>query len=263
MTSLKGKRPSNEDKHDTIVNSDGSDNTKAAINYFSVMDGHGSRFVSNYLHKNLSKCFMDKRVSYPLKKSFVRKIYDYWQNELIREHPEHAANSGSTCLVVIQYKKQDGDFINVLNTGDSRAILCRGVMAVPLTLDHKPNYPLEKHRIESLGGEIVFDGYDYRVSDLSVARAFGDTFASPYVTHLPDIYKYKLTKEDKFIVLGCDGLWDVLRNEDVVNYILTTCYDLSTGERVNRHVNVARKLAELAIMKGSTDNITVVVVFLK
>jgi serine/threonine protein phosphatase PrpC len=42
---------------------------------------------------------------------------------------------------------------------------------------------------------------------------------------MPDIFLYKLEKNDKFFVMACDGLWDVLQNQDVVNFVLTNCYD--------------------------------------
>ena len=106
-------------------------------------------------------------------------------------------------------------------------------------------------------------GFDWRVKDLSVSRAFGDIDATPFLSHRPDLYRYKLDKNDKFFVLACDGLWDVMSNCDVVNFILLHCYDNTTNVRINKSINIAKKLAEYAIKKGSTDNITIVAFFLK
>ena len=50
-------------------------------------------------------------------------------------------------------------------------MLCRDNFAIPLTKDHKPDFPEEKARIQALGGEIKFDGADYRIRDLSVSKA--------------------------------------------------------------------------------------------
>ncbi|MEK7801575.1 MAG: PP2C family protein-serine/threonine phosphatase, partial [Pseudomonadota bacterium] len=136
-------------------------------------------------------------------------------------------------------------------------------VGIPLTKDHKPNWPEETARIKALNGQIVFDGCDWRIKDLSVSRAFGDISAEPYVTCMPDIFRYKLTSEDKFMVVACDGLWDVLGTQDVTNYILETYYDISNGKRIGRNINVAKQLAKLAIDKGSTDNVTAIVVFFK
>ena len=40
-----------------------------------------------------------------------------------------------------------------------------------------------------MGGTIYFDGYDWRIENLSVSRAFGDFDTKPYITHIPQIYK--------------------------------------------------------------------------
>lgn len=261
--SMKGKRPQNEDKHDTILNIDGSNVNNALVNYYGVYDGHGGKFVSKFLHDHLSQCFMDKRVEYPLKKSFVKKIYSYLQNTLKTEYLRNSTNTGSTCSVVIHYKKDNCEYINVLNTGDSRCVMCRNNLGIPLTKDHKPNWPEESARIRSLGGEIMFDGFDWRINDLSVSRAFGDISAEPYVTCMPDIFRYKLSDDDKFIILACDGLWDVFGCQEAVNFVLENCYDVASGTRINKHINVAKRLGELAIAKGSNDNVTIVIVFFR
>lgn len=263
--SLKGKRDQNEDKHDCVLNieegNSSFDKTKAPINYFAVYDGHGGKFVSEYLHSHLPECFMDKRMEYPLKKPLVKKLYSYWQNELKTKHTRASAETGSTCCMVIQYKKDECYYLQVLNSGDSRAIICRNNMAMTLTRDHKPNLFEEKARITALGGEIEFDGVDWRIEGLSVSRAFGDTNAEPYLTCMPDMFKYKLTKDDKFMVVCCDGLVDVFSNDYIVNYILENCYDFITGKRINQNVNIAKKIAEHAIIKGSSDNVSVLIVF--
>jgi serine/threonine protein phosphatase PrpC len=260
--SLKGKRPANEDRHDIIINLDEKDKSKAPINYYAVYDGHGGKFVSKFLHDHLSQCFIDKRVEYPLKKAFVKKVYEFWQNTLKTNFKINATNAGSTCLVVIQFKQNDSEYLNILNTGDCRCVINRNNIAMALTKDHKPNWPEENMRIKKLGGTVVFDGFDWRINDLSVSRAFGDITAEPFVSFMPDIFRYKLSQNDKFIILACDGLWDVMENQDVVNFILENCYDIETGSRINKHVNIAKKLAETAIMKGTTDNVSIVIVFL-
>jgi serine/threonine protein phosphatase PrpC len=260
LTSLQGKRQQNEDKHNVLINIDGKHDC-APINFYAVYDGHGGKFVSNFLSQNLPQCFLHKKVVYPLKKTFIKKIYNYWQNELVEKHKRYSTNTGSTCLVVVHYKESSSEYLNILNTGDSRVVICKNNIGVALNKDHKPNWPEELARIKKLGGDVEFDGYDWRIQDLSVSRAFGDLSATPYVTHMPELFKYKISCEDKFIVVACDGLWDVFSCQDVVNYILDNCYDLKTNKRINKTLNIAKKLGEHAIEKGSTDNITAIVVF--
>lgn len=261
--SLKGKRPQNEDKHNIILNIDGKNKDFTNINFFGVYDGHGGKFVSKFLEKNLPNFFLDKRVKYPLKKAYINTVYTYLQNTLSEKFKEYANHCGSTCLVATHFKIDDQNYLNIMNSGDSRCVLCRDNLAIALTKDHKPYWPEEKRRIEKLGGKIYFDGADYRIKDLSVSRAFGDLDAQPYLTNIPDIFRYKIEKSDKFIVMACDGLWDVMSNSDVVNFLLNECYDTNLEERINININIARKLAETAIAKGSTDNVSILVIFFK
>jgi len=43
---------------------------------------------------------------------------------------------------------------------------------------------------------------------------------------------------------------------------LMNCYDIKTERRINKHVNIAKKLAEKAILTGSTDNVSIIIIFL-
>jgi serine/threonine protein phosphatase PrpC len=257
--SLKGGRPQNEDAHEVISNIDNIDTNKKDVNLYAVFDGHGGKQISTFLKDYIPKFFMDKRVEYPLSKKYVTNVYDHVQRTISKK--DYSRYIGSTCLIAIQYKYQNEQYLNVINTGDSRCVLCRDNFAMPLSKDHKPNWPEEFCRISALGGKIVFDGYDWRIKDLSVSRAFGDTEANPYVTHRPDLFRYKLDKADKFLVLACDGAWDVLSNSDIVNFILMNCYSSDLKTRINQNINIAKKLAEHAIKHGSTDNVSVIIVF--
>ena len=261
--SLKGRRDSNEDKHSIILNEDGRDNNYISANYYAVYDGHGGKYVSNFLSEYMPRLLMKKDVKYPLSKQFILEMYKKTQDELKNNHKKNATHCGSTCLIIIHYKSpKDGRYyFDLMNTGDSRAIICRDNLANGICKDHKPNWPEEKHRIQKLGGHIYFDGEDYRIKDLSVSRAIGDIGAEPYVTYTPDIYRYRIEKKDKFIVMACDGLWYKLSNQEVANFILIECYDSTTSLRINKEINIAKKLGEYAIQRRSTDNITIIIIF--
>jgi serine/threonine protein phosphatase PrpC len=260
--SLKGIRESNEDKHIVILNLDNKDINKAPVNFMGVFDGHGGKFVSKFLEKNISTFFTDKRVLYPLSKKYINAVYDYIQEYLKDKYYNKAYECGSTSVVAIHYRQNDSNYLNVFNVGDSRCIICRDNKAIPLTIDHKPNLPSEKKRIEELGGKIYYDGADWRVNDLSLSRAFGDIESTPYVTCSPDIFKYKLEKTDQFVVLACDGLWDVMTEQEVCDFIINLAFDKQNNKIINKNLNIAKKLAEYAIQKGSSDNVSVVIYFL-
>ena len=260
--SMIGRRESNEDKHNSIKNLDNHNKSINNVNFFAIYDGHGGKKVSAYLSENLPSYFVNRRIKYPLKREYVNNVYDSVQSRLRIDHRDFSYRSGSTSLVVIQFKHKDEQYLNILNTGDCRAILCSNNIAVTLTKDHKPDKPEEKHRLFSKhGAKPIWDGRDWRIKDLSVSRAFGDVDAVPYITHRPDIFKYRLGKNDKFYILACDGLWDVVSSQEAVNFVLNSCYSDDLKGRSKKTCNVSKKLAEYAIKKGSMDNITAIVAF--
>ena len=59
----------------------------------------------------------------------------------------------------------------------------------------------------------------------------------------------------KFIILACDGLWDVLSNKKAISFVLKLL------PHVNK-LNIAKLLAEYAIKIGSMDNVTIIILFL-
>jgi serine/threonine protein phosphatase PrpC len=262
--SLKGKRPTNEDAHN-IINGQ-------YLDYYAIYDGHGGPFVSKFLAKILPNFFIpnakqtvkkekekEKEKEIIITKNYVYKVFDAAQIFLKKNFLNKTLTCGATCLILLYHKNLNRHYITTINTGDSRCILCRNNIATVLTKDHKPNWPDEKKRIEELGGNIYKDGPDYRVNGLSVSRSFGD-FDSSYISCKPDIIKYTLNKNDKFIILCCDGLIESVDSQEAVNFVLNLCYD-SKGNRINKNLNVSKHLAEYAIKKGSNDNVSIIVIF--
>ena len=257
--SLQGKRESNEDQHVHVMNLDGSNDSLNSVNFIAVFDGHGGKAVSKYLRENLPQFFINKFkkdiYSRPeIASKYFIKVYDIIQNKMKEDHPRAIQYCGSTACVTVHFKGDSKDKLWVLNVGDSRLVKCnKSNIAEQLTIDHKPNSPEEKKRIEQLGGKIEFDGSDWRVKDLSLSRAFGDLECTPYVTHLPQIYRYKINSNDKFMIMACDGLWDVMSNQDAADFI----NELLNNSKYKG--NYARDLAEEALSRGSLDNITAIV----
>lgn len=264
FVSLTGKRSSNEDKHNIIRNIDGADSSMLNINFYAIYDGHGGRFVSKFLSEHFPKYFTNLKTQYPLKKTDICKAYKFFQNILKTKYHNNALNTGSTALTVSHFIKNRNEYLNIMNLGDCRCVICNNNIAIPLTKDHKPDKPEEECRIKQMGGEIVFDGYDWRIGDLSVSRAFGDISNEPYVSCEPDLFEYMVTSKDKFMIMGCDGLWDVMENQEAVDFVLKSCYDIGSGKRKeNTNINMAKRLADKAIEKGSSDNVSVIVIFFR
>jgi len=258
--SKKGVRDQNEDAETIFINSNNTNNQYSKVNLYGIYDGHGGKYVSHYLSKNLPKYFINKEVQYPLSGRYIRNCFKTVQSDLEKNHTDAADYCGSTCLIIADYIYEKRRFLDVMNLGDCRCIVARDNKANVITKDHKPDWPDERDRIKKMGGEIYYDGYDWRIGDLSVSRSFGDLDNKPYISCIPDVFRYKLNSKDQFLILGCDGLWDVMSNQEVVNFIIQNCYDLEKN-RINKKINIARIIAETAIKKGSTDNVSVIVVF--
>lgn len=267
--SLLGKRPSNEDAHVAIKNINKNKKNMRPINFFSVFDGHGGKAVSAYLKENYHKFFLsnywtDDLNNSNLVKNYIKKVHNCIQGKLSNKNRNISYSIGSTCLSCMFYKDKNKK-INyyITNLGDCRAVLCNSSdQAVALTEDHKPNSIEERQRIEKLGGSVYYDHGVYRVANLSVSRAFGDIDATPFLTHIPKVKKFKL-KKDKFMILACDGLWDALSNQQAVNFVLKKIKNLNVlgdNHSKNRN-NIAKQLGEHAINKGSYDNVSIIIVF--
>ena len=261
--SLQGLRETNEDQHVYFINLDGEEKKINNINFVGVFDGHGGKIVSKFLKKNMPKHFAKKCDSsvYTNSKSaskLLNGIFNDVQDKLKKNHPRAVNYTGSTalCGIISKHPTSNKNILWIANVGDSRAVMCNNKgETIQLSQDHKPNSSNEKKRIEQLGGTIKYDGSDWRINDLSLSRAFGDLESIPYITHLPQIFKYYLNKSDKFIIFACDGLWDVFSNKNAVAYVNSLIKKKYKG-------NYAKKLSEKAIKEGSSDNVTVVVLFL-
>ena len=125
-----------------------------------------------------------------------------------------------------------------MNIGDSRAILISknstNVYVTPLSKDHLPNDVEERKRIEAKGGVVKRitdkDGNEHgpyrlwnrqiKAPGLSLSRSLGDIYAQSLgLTHEPEITKRLLDIDDKIIVLGSDGIYNFLKNEEIASIV--------------------------------------------
>ncbi|KAM0726289.1 Protein phosphatase 1G [Formica fusca] len=135
--------------------------------------------------------------------------------------------SDSGCTAVVAILK--GNELYVANAGDSRCVLCRDGQAVELSLDHKPEDAPEMERIVKAGGEVTGDG---RVNGgLNLSRALGDhaykqnmvlPAEEQMISALPDVRHITIEPgRDEFMVLACDGIWNFMTSQNVVQFVRT------------------------------------------
>ncbi|KAK9365315.1 phosphatase 2C-like domain-containing protein [Lipomyces kononenkoae] len=133
------------------------------------------------------------------------------------------------------------------NAGDARLVLCRKGKALRLSYDHKGTDQMEAQRIKNSGG-VVLNG---RVNGiLAVTRALGDSYIKKLVISRPYTTETYLTPDDEFLILACDGLWDVCSDQEAVNII----------RNVKDPQEASRMLIDYALAHFSMDNLTCMVV---
>ena len=108
----------------------------------------------------------------------------------------------------------------VANVGDCRAVICEGGKARALTVDHRPDKTEEREAVERRGGEVVKIFGTPRVQGiLGVSRALGDRDLKQYITAEPEVYSGLVSEQSEFLILGTDGLWDVVDNQEASNVV--------------------------------------------
>mmetsp|Transcript_1364 Transcript_1364/g.3859 ORF Transcript_1364/g.3859 Transcript_1364/m.3859 type:complete len:353 (+) Transcript_1364:147-1205(+) len=228
LSAMQGWRAQMEDDHVQLLALPGLPD----ISLFGVYDGHGGDMVAHYVAKNFPQKLMDTKQLPPgvseadvptqSKLAFEKALMAI--DAEMRALPEVESGqdqSGSTSVMTLVSKQH----IVCANTGDSRAVLCRGGKEVPLSHDHKPYNPIEKERIEAAGSHVKFNRVN---GDLAVSRALGDFVykrcetvedAEQAVTAFPDVLVEGRTAADEFIVLACDGIWDVMSSQEVCDKV--------------------------------------------
>lgn len=161
-----------------------------------------------------------------------------------------------------------GQTVLVANIGDAKAVLARSSTAnedgncslkpIVITREHKAIFPQERARIQKAGGSVGSNG---RLQGrLEVSRAFGDRqFKKVGVIATPDVHSFELTDRDRFIILGCDGLWGVFGPSDAVDFVDKQLKDGLSPTAVTR-----RLVREAVRERRCKDNCTaILIVFMR
>ncbi|KAM3133552.1 hypothetical protein pb186bvf_014394 [Paramecium bursaria] len=206
---------------------------------YGIYDGHGSSHCSEYLSKNL----IDRIRDYSDTQNYER-VFQQIDKELSQYN-----DSGSVALVV----SIQNSAVTIASLGDSKAIVTRENSFTQLSVTHVPSIQSEKLRIEQQGGWVLTKGNVPRVQGrLTVTRAFGDYDLKQYVVSTPDITRYNIQDGDQFIIMGSDGLWNELSEQEIVQYL----------QKNKNSKNLAKGLYELIKTKTDyiRDNITIIVI---
>lgn len=263
--------------------------------YFAIFDGHAgkstARWCGNNLHTLLeheilaresSACGSGASPSHLCEVKLVFNDVFVKADKLIEE--EGSGSAGSTAAVAIlrwestqedpllgrSASPENGDnkfdftpaphhkrMLYTSNVGDLRIVLYRSGRAYRLTYDHKASDASEQERVRENGGLVVKN----RVNGvLAITRSLGDSYIKNLVTGRPFTTSTQITEEDDFLILACDGLWDVISDAQACRYVSEVFRQQAAANESYDPARAAKKLCQLAIDNATTDNVTVMVV---
>jgi serine/threonine protein phosphatase PrpC len=209
---------------------------------FGVYDGHGGKevaiFVSRHLGEELVKNpkYQSGRYDQALIETYLKLdtmlMTESGRKELYRickDLPDSAPVSADDlesiagCTAVTALVK--GSTLYVANAGDSRCVLAKKGRAIEMTVDHKPDLPSERDRIYRAGGSVE----DGRVmGNLNLSRSIGDLEykrnhtippEDQMITACPEIHTETIDRDTDFMILACDGIWDMLTSQQCVDFV--------------------------------------------
>ena len=249
--------------------------------YFGIFDGHGgngcSTFLKNNLHKNIKEFS-----AIGLKIGIDITEEKFKTNEAMDENGEIKDSSGSCGLILMIKEKK----CIIANIGNSRLVVFKNNKIDFETMDHKPDSIIEKARIELAGGKIYKPPNLYQEEnkiempwrvlpgELCVSRALGDIQAKDenfggnktVVICMPDITEINLDDNYNFIVMGSDGIFDVLKNEELLECINIVLKEKKIEENINDEDvhklcgNFADMIIKSSLAKNSFDNLSCIVI---
>eukprot|EP00761_Pharyngomonas_kirbyi_P012774 gb/GECH01012801.1/.p1 GENE.gb/GECH01012801.1/~~gb/GECH01012801.1/.p1 ORF type:complete len:288 (+),score=81.87 gb/GECH01012801.1/:1-864(+) len=225
--------------------------------FFAIYDGHGGtgavNYVEEHLHNNLLIEIEDTEGDDEVTKGITR-AYLRTDDNMKEANVGYSGTTAITALIKIESKEVDGKMVPVRklyssNCGDARTVLNRNGTALRLTHDHKGSDSAEAERIQEAGGFVAYG----RVNGiLAVSRALGDFEMKDFVTAEPYHKVEELNSNDTHLILACDGLWDVVEDQEAVDLV-----------KDQEPQEAADLLMQTALKKRSTDNISIMVLKLR
>lgn len=269
LCSMQGWRVDMEDAHTTVVS---LNDTLKNWSFFAVFDGHAGKIAAEICSKDLvnkitavltddvmkgltdSGDYSTELVCKTVKESFLK------MDRILRDQLKTQGDrSGTTCTALLIAPKH----YFFINCGDSRGLIVRNNRVLFSTEDHKPTNDQERDRIVRAGGLVMTQRIN---GSLAVSRALGDfdykaddnrEATEQLVSPEPDVECIERSpKDDQYICLACDGIFDVFSNEDLSDFI-TSRLKLS-----QKYDEITAEIVDTSLHKGSRDNMSVILIAL-
>ncbi|KAH9184665.1 hypothetical protein AeNC1_013357 [Aphanomyces euteiches] len=259
VSSMQGWRSSMEDTHVAQTEMPGF----KGCSIFAVFDGHGGKLVAQESAQRLVDTLtttLDDTKSPMAIGDALERTYFKIDDDLRELDRIDLGEDQSGCTAIAAFINDR--HVIVANTGDSRGVLATaGNTVIPMSMDHKPNNPTERSRIEKAGGVVR----NNRVNgDLAVSRALGDFYfkersdLSPeeqQVSAEPDIKVQDRSADNEFLLLACDGVWDAMSNEEACSYVRSL---MARGE--SNLGLICEEVLDHCLSLGSRDNMSIVLI---
>jgi len=207
------------------------------VGIFGVFDGHGpfGHDISNFVHSTLPRCFVKDKDFPNNPERALAEAFPKTQSlcmEAGQGGKFDCSLSGTTATLLMHR----GSELFTAHVGDSRCVLAKkgrdnraSYEAKDLTEDHKPQNEEERKRIQAAGGQIrrlegdiphriFLNGKMY--PGLAMSRSIGDTVgASAGVSSHPDVTRWKVEKDWRFLLVCSDGVWEFITSQEAVDIV--------------------------------------------
>lgn len=246
--------------------------------FYAIYDGHMGKECCNFLRDNLHTYIINDPAfpSDPIKAMLngFNKAEDIFTEHAVKSN----LKSGSCAIVILIV----GKVCYLANLGDSRAVLSESKFqkVTQISKDHVPHDESERQRITLAGSEVMFTKHPNNSKQLisrlmpggiSVSRSFGDVDAKFKILGgnpnaliaVPEISVFKLHSDTDFIMMGSDGTFEKLDNRECVSMIWQTAMNSIELEITEKIAKGAEKLMIEAMIRGATDNITIIIIAFK
>ena len=241
------------------------------LSYFAIFDGHGGKEVASFLSINLHHYLINElnniqfgindeeninNIIECIKLAFIKIDKDILANDNL------ANDVGSTATLIFIYYNNLNDIENYnnenqnlertlicANIGDSSGYLINKSNIKLITKHHKCEDASEVKRIRDQGG-IVFQGRIF--GKLILTRTLGDKEMKKYgVIPEPDFYIKKIEKNDFFVIIASDGIWDVINEGEL--------FKIGNEKKLSSEA-FSKKIMDIAKERDTRDNSSCIVI---
>ena len=241
------------------------------LSYFAIFDGHGGKEVASFLSINLHHYLINElnNIQFGINdEENINNIIECIKLAFIKIDKDILANDnltndvGSTATLIFiyynnlnaieNYNNENQNLERTLicaNIGDSSGYLINKSNIKLITKHHKCEDASEVKRIRDQGG-IVFQGRIF--GKLILTRTLGDKEMKKYgVIPEPDFYIKKIEKDDFFVIIASDGIWDVINEGEL--------FKIGNEKKLSSEA-FSKKIMDIAKERDTRDNSSCIVI---